>query len=188
MNLKDLNIDKTWTLFLDRDGVINKHLPGDYVKCWEDFEFNPGVKESIAQLNNHFGRIIVVTNQQGIGKGLYTVADLEGIHLSMMLDIILCGGNIDRIYYAPQLASENSDMRKPNIGMARLAKEEFPDIDFSKSLIVGDSFSDMEFGRNAGMKTVFIGKEILGSEKKPFIDFHFTSLREMLSQLGSASA
>lgn len=182
MSLKTLNIDKSWTLFLDRDGVINKLLPGDYVKTWDEFEFNPGVKESIAALNSHFGRIIVVTNQQGIGKGLFTVADLEGIHLSMMLDIILAGGNIDRIYFAPQLDAENHIMRKPNIGMANLAKEEFPDINFSKCVMAGDSVSDMMFGRNAGMKTVMLSKEV-NAEHKDKIDFQFADLREMVGGL-----
>lgn len=185
MSLKNLNIDKSWTLFLDRDGVINRLREGDYVKSWEEFEFMPGVKEQIAALNQHFGKIIVVTNQQGIGKGLYTAADLEGIHLSMMLEIILAGGNIDRIYYAPQLAEENSEMRKPNTGMARLAKEEFPEIDFSRSIMAGDTISDMQFGRNAGMKTVFLARHILGEEQKPLVDFQFETLGDMLNDLAS---
>ena len=175
MTLKDLNISKSWTLFVDRDGVINKNRVGDYVKNYDEFEFIAGVKEAFVELNNHFGRIIVVTNQQGIGKGLYTESDVEGIHLSMMLDIMLAGGHIDRIFFAPQLASENSEMRKPNIGMARLAKEEFPDIDFTKSLMIGDAISDMQFGRTAGMKTVFVGAASSPEEKK-LIDFHSASL------------
>lgn len=185
MSLRNLNIDKSWTLFLDRDGVINVHRECDYVKCWEEFEFVPGAKEAIAELNKFFGKTIVVTNQQGIGKGLYSIEDLEGIHLSMMLEIILAGGNIDRIYYAPQLAEENSRMRKPNTGMAELAREEFPSIDFSKSVIVGDSLTDMQFGRNAGMKTVFVGRHILNDHEKPLVDFQFENLRQMLADLSS---
>jgi histidinol-phosphate phosphatase family protein len=188
MSLKNLNIDKSWTLFLDRDGVINVHRECDYVKCWDEFQFVPGVKEAIAELNKHFGKIIVVTNQQGIGKGLYTVDELEGIHLSMMLEIILAGGNIDRIYFAPQLAEENSRMRKPNTGMAELAREEFPSIDFKKSLMVGDSITDMQFGRNAGMKTVFVGKHILNDHQKPLVDFQYQDLAQMLKDLSSQKA
>ena len=186
MSLKNLNIDKSWTLFLDRDGVINVHRECDYVKCWEEFEFVTGVKEAIAELNKHFGKTIVVTNQQGIGKGLYTVEDLEGIHLSMMLEIILAGGNIDRIYYAPQLAEENHRMRKPGTGMAELAKEEFPSIDFSRSIMVGDSITDMQFGKNAGMKTAFVGKHILNEKEKQFVDFQYQNLSEIVRELSSS--
>jgi HAD superfamily hydrolase (TIGR01662 family) len=69
------------------------------------------------------------------------------------------GGRIDAIYYAPQLSAENSPMRKPGIGMALQAKQEFPEIDFAKSIMAGDSRSDMEFARNAGMKAIFIGEK-----------------------------
>lgn len=178
MNLRDLNIDKTWTLFLDRDGVINKLLPNDYVKTWEQFEFLPGVKEAIPTLNKIFGRIIIVTNQQGIGKELYSISDLEGIHLSFILEIILAGGQIDRIYFAPQLESENNELRKPNIGMANLAKKDFPDINFSKSIILGDSFTDMQFGRTAGMITALIGDKTLTQHQKELVDIQYNSLFE----------
>lgn len=178
MNLRDLNIDKTWTLFLDRDGVINKLLPNDYVKTWEQFEFLPGVKEAIPTLNKIFGRIIIVTNQQGIGKELYSISDLEGIHLSFILEIILAGGQIDRIYFAPQLESENNELRKPNIGMANLAKKDFPDINFSKSIILGDSFTDMQFGRTAGMITALISNKTLTQHQKELVDIQYNSLFE----------
>ncbi|MBC7862469.1 MAG: HAD-IIIA family hydrolase [Bacteroidia bacterium] len=176
MTLKSLNIDRSWTLFLDRDGVLNKQIPDDYVKHYGEFEFLPGAKDCIAGLNNKFGKIIVVTNQQGIGKGLFTASELEGIHLSMLLDIILAGGQIDRIFYAPELESENSEMRKPNIGMAHAAKEAFPEIDFSKSIMAGDSVSDMLFGRKAGMKTVFLNKKFPEENDKALIDFSFSDL------------
>lgn len=148
-------IDKTWTLFLDRDGVINQRIPDDYVKSISQFHFLPGVKESMAKLSALFGNIVVVTNQQGIGKGLYTHDDLNVIHKHMKQEIESCGGRIDAIFYAPNLASENSSLRKPGIGMAENAQKIFPKIDFSKSIMVGDSSSDMEFARNAGMKAVF---------------------------------
>ena len=183
MSLNHLLIDKSWTLFLDRDGVINKRLQGDYVKRWEEFEFLPDVKESIAKLSDLFGIVVVVTNQQGISKGLYTESDLEGIHLSMMLEIMLAGGQIDRVYFAPQLASENNHMRKPNTGMAEKAKDDFPSIDFSRSLMVGDSISDMEFGKRAGMKTVFLSKEKMEDEHSNLIDFQFKDWKELIKAI-----
>lgn len=149
--------DKSWTLFLDRDGVINVRFPGDYVKRVEEFEFLPGAPEAIAKLSGIFGRVIVVTNQQGISKGYYTHNDLAEIHAFMKRAVENAGGKIDAVYYAHQLAQENSPMRKPGTGMALQAKQDFPEIDFSKSIMVGDSESDMEFAHGVGMKAVFVG-------------------------------
>jgi len=180
MTLKNLNIDKSWTLFLDRDGVINKKLDNDYVKHWIEFEFLEGVIDALKSLNSLFGTIVVVTNQQGIGKGLYRTEDLELIHKNMIYEIEYLGGKIDKVYFSPYLNSENHPTRKPGIGMALAAKNDFPQIDFSKSIIVGDSMSDMEFGRNAGMKTVYISEE---KKNDPKIDFQYASLIEFSHQL-----
>lgn len=151
-------IDKSWTLFLDRDGVINKKLENDYVKTIDEFEFLPQVLEAIKQFSTHFHKIVIVTNQQGISKKLMTENDLEKVHQHLLEKINKYGGKIDAIYHAPQLAEENSTMRKPNIGMAMAAKKEFPSIDFKKSIMVGDSISDMEFAKNANMLGVLIGE------------------------------
>lgn len=149
-------IDKTWTLFLDRDGVINKRLHYDYVKNVSEFEFLPGVLNALKTFAAVFGKIIVVTNQQGIGKGIYTNKQLNEIHVLMVEQVHAAGGRIDAVFFAPNLASENSPMRKPGIGMALQAKAQFPEIDFSRSLMIGDSVSDLEFGRTAGMFTMYV--------------------------------
>ncbi len=78
MNL--FEIDESWTLFLDRDGVINRRLMGDYVKSLDEFEILPGVLGAIKNFSKKFGRIVIVTNQQGIGKGLMTNEDLNAVH------------------------------------------------------------------------------------------------------------
>jgi D-glycero-D-manno-heptose 1,7-bisphosphate phosphatase len=153
------HIDSNWTLFLDRDGVINKRPPGDYIKKWAEFEFLPGVREALKILAGKFDRIIVITNQQGIGKGLMTKEDLENIHANMKAAIAENGGRIDAVYYCPDLATDAYNCRKPSTFMAEQAKKDFPEIDFPKSMMVGDTLSDMEFGRNAGMKTVFINSD-----------------------------
>ena len=173
MILKDLHIDNTWTLFLDRDGVINKKLEDDYVKHTSEFEFIDGVLNALRMLDLIFGKIVVVTNQQCIGKRIIYPEDLELIHQNMLYEITYLKGRIDKVYYSPYLAAENHPTRKPGIGMALQAQKDFPGIDFSKSIIVGDSLSDMEFGRNAGMKTVFISNEAKEDER---IDFNFKSL------------
>jgi len=150
------NINKDWTIFLDRDGVINNRPIGDYVRKWEDFEFLPGVVEGFAVFNKIFKKIIVVTNQQGIGKGLMTIEDLEAVHSKMITEIQNSGGRIDAVYYCPELARKPLSGRKPSTFMAQKALAEFPDIDFEKSLMLGDMVTDMQFGKNAGMKTIYI--------------------------------
>ena len=158
MNLAIPKIDTSWTLFLDRDGVINKKLDGDYVKTIDEFEFLPYALEAIKLFSSQFHRVVIVTNQQGISKRLMTEDDLHTVHQHLFQEVQNFGGKIDAIYHAPQLAEENSIMRKPNIGMALQAKEEFKSIDFKKSIMVGDSISDMEFAKNANMFAVLIGQ------------------------------
>lgn len=155
MNLP-FKIDKSWTLFLDRDGVINKRLVDDYVKHWDKFEFLDGVLEAIEKFNLMFGTIVIVTNQQGIGKGLMTIAQVDEIHQKMISVINENGGRIDKCYICPNLKSDHATCRKPEIGMAIQAQKDFPNINFEKSIIFGDSASDMQFGKNAGMKRVFV--------------------------------
>ena len=184
MNLKNLHIDNTWSLFLDRDGVINKRIIGDYIKKWEEFEFLTGVLESLHSLSQKFGKIFIVTNQQGIGKGLMTENDLTVIHDRMVSEVKSYGGRIDKVYYSPYREEEKSIFRKPNPGLARKAKIDFKEIEFEKSIMVGDSITDMQFGRNADMKTVFISKdEDLILENSELIDFVFPDLKSFASAI-----
>ncbi len=151
-----MNINTDWTLFLDRDGVINDRLPGKYVSEISQFSFLEHVPEAIAKFSKLFDRIIVVTNQQGIGKDLMTDIQLEVVHQHMKTGIENAGGRIDRIYFCPELRSANSINRKPAPGMAFQAKKDFPEINFEKSIIAGDSLSDMVFGFDLGMQTVLV--------------------------------
>ena len=151
-----LSLNRSWTLFLDRDGVINRRLPGAYVQSWEAFHWLPGALEAIAGLTQNVGRAFVVTNQQGIGKGLMTVASLELIHGAMLREIAAAGGRIDAVYYCPDLSSAEPNCRKPRPAMALQARNEFPDVDFQRSVMVGDSLSDMQFGQALGMFNVLI--------------------------------
>ena len=150
-------INEDWTLFLDRDGVINVRIIDGYVTKVEEFEFLPNVIEAFKIFKDKFKRIIVVTNQQGVGKGFMTIEDVNMVHNFMIQQLENHGGKIDKIYFCPQLKSVVDNYRKPSPKMAYLAKEDFPDIDLSKSIMVGDMNSDIEFGKNAGMKTIFIG-------------------------------
>lgn len=154
--MKSWKIDSGWTLFLDRDGVINERILGDYIKTIEEFIFLDKVPEAITELSKVFGHVFVVTNQQGIGKGVMTERNLSDIHTYMCDEIQKYGGKIDKCYFAPDLASEENKLRKPNPGMAYNAKSDFPKIDFEKSVMIGDSDSDISFGKKLGMKTVRI--------------------------------
>lgn len=152
-------IDKSWTLFLDRDGVINVRLIDDYVKNLGEFEFLPGILDAFTIFAEKFGRIIIVTNQQGVGKGLMTLQNVDKVHDFMVKEIENQKGRVDKIYVCPQLKSDPDNFRKPSPRMAYMAQHDFPEIDFDKSVMIGDSNSDIEFGKNAGMYTILIGDE-----------------------------
>lgn len=143
-------------LFLDRDGVINEERPNDYVKNFSEFIFIDGVLEAICILSKVFEKIFIVTNQRGIGRKLYTEEDLFEIHEAMTEKMISMGGRIDKIYYATDLKSSSIN-RKPNIGMAFQILEDYPEVIFQKSIFVGNSLSDIQFGNKLGMKTVLVG-------------------------------
>ena len=116
MQLKDIDISGYDTLLLDRDGVINKLRPNDYVKCWEEFEFVPGIFEVLSKWSKHFKYIFIVTNQRGVGKGVMSEQDLLKIHQRMCEEIIAHKGRIDKIYYCTALTEEDN-RRKPGNGM-----------------------------------------------------------------------
>ena len=184
MNLQHLAIDKTWTLFLDRDGVVNRRIVDDYVKTWDQFEFLPGTLDAIKRFHEIFGRIIVVSNQQGVAKGLMTETDVKAIHDRMVSEISLTGGKVDAVFFSPHLHSSRSFMRKPNVGMALKARKQFPGIRFNHSLMAGDSLSDMIFGKRAGMKTVLISADpALAKTHHRQIDFLFPDLISLANAL-----
>ncbi|HEY8687894.1 MAG TPA: HAD-IIIA family hydrolase [Chitinophagaceae bacterium] len=147
-NLKQ--IDKSWTLFLDRDGVINDEKYMDYINTWEEFTFFPGVKDAIKKFTEKFGNIFIITNQRGVAKGLTKLKDLELIHKNLLDEVAAAGGKITKIYFCCDI-DDTGQKRKPNPGMGLQAKKDFPEVDFSKSVMIGNTISDMEFGRNLGI-------------------------------------
>ncbi len=177
-------LNKNWTLFLDRDGVINHRWVDDYVKSPADFQFLPGVLEALQIFNQLFGTIVVITNQQGIGKGLMSEMDLHSIHEFMIQEIKDNNGRIDHVYYCPDLKDSKSFLRKPNIGMGLKAKKDYKEINFRKSIMIGDSISDMIFGKRLGMKTVFISDQHTHALQHPeWIDYVASSLFEFSKML-----
>jgi len=183
MTLADLSIDSSWTLFLDRDGVINAHTEGVYVTSFLDLKLLPGVTAAIAQLSHQFGRVVVVTNQQAIGKGLLAEEELLLMHELIQMEVRSMGGKVDLFLYAPELQSAGTDRRKPGVGMGLEAQQRFPEINFVKSIMVGDSPSDILFGKRLGMKTVFVQNPWKTCNDA---DFQVDSLVDFSRQLTSA--
>jgi histidinol-phosphate phosphatase family protein len=148
---------------------------GGYVRNFEEFNFLHGAPEAIVSLSNLFGLVFVVTNQQGIAKGFMTERNLQDIHRSMMQHIEDMGGRIAQCYYAPDMAGPKNYLRKPKPGMALLAQRQHKMVEFSRSVMVGDTDSDIIFGQNLGMKTV----RILTEEPVSVVaDLTFKSLLE----------
>lgn len=162
MNYTDVTIiletGKYTTLLLDRDGVINEYRPNDYVKKWEEFAFIPAFLEAIPQWSKLVKRIVIVTNQRGISKGLYTEKDLEEIHTKMTEGIEKAGGRIDKIYHCTAM-DKNDPNRKPQPGMFHQMLEDFPGTNPDECLMVGDMISDMEFANNCGIAGILINEK-----------------------------
>lgn len=179
--------DMSWTLFLDRDGVVNKEIVGSYVTTPAEFEFCTKVPEAIASLSEIFGKIIIVTNQRGVGRGLMSLEALHEIHRMMREKIAAAGGRIDKVYVATSMNDDDHN-RKPNQGMAMQAKQDFPQIDFHKSIMVGNSISDMEFGKRLGMHTVFVTTKhdpvVLPHD---LVDEQFGSLYEWVQSIAAST-
>ena len=136
------------TLFLDRDGTINEHILGDYVRTTDQFKFLPGVLEEFPRWAAKFNHIIIVTNQRGVGRGLMTDADLASIHQHLLKTVQDAGGRIDVILVSTAV-NDDDPRRKPNTGMYLEARMLFPDI--RKSIMLGDGNCDREFAQNAGI-------------------------------------
>ena len=176
------------TVFLDRDGVLNEKMPeGLYVTRWEEFHILPGVPEAIACLNHAGLRVLVVSNQRGIALGKYTPADVEAIHANLQALLKTHGARVDAFYFCPHDKGACA-CRKPLPGMFEQARRDFPEVVAAESVMIGDSLSDIEFGRRLGMRTVFIEgdaerQKAGAGEAAGRADFRFGSLREAVAGL-----
>ena len=182
MNLLDWNVDDSWTLFLDRDGVINERILGGYVTNLSEFHFKEKVLESLGNLTRKFKYVFVVTNQQGVSLGKMTQMQLDEIHEFMVNEIVTQGGHVTHVFSATELKNSDSTFRKPSPKIAYMAQERFPQVDFQKSIMVGDTDSDIRFGKNLGMKTVLILTEEKISEKADLELGSIFDLNELLEK------
>ena len=176
------------TVFLDRDGVLNEKMPeGRYVTSWNDFHLLPGVAGAIQKLNQAGVRVLVVSNQRGIALGLYTIETVRGIHDALQNLLKSQEARIDGFYFCPHDRGQ-CNCRKPLPGLFEQAVADFPDIDPMTSAMLGDSLSDIEFGRRVGMRAIFLEGDV--SRQKPgaqtardLADMHFSSLPEAVDAL-----
>ncbi|MBX3379455.1 MAG: HAD-IIIA family hydrolase [Phycisphaeraceae bacterium] len=142
------------TVFLDRDGVLNRRLPGDYVTNPEQLEILPGVVEALANLKAAGKKLVLISNQRGVGRGRMTREDVDRVHAHLQAVLSAAGASLDAIYFCPDLESFD---RKPSPGMLLRAKREHPEIDFASSAMVGDSATDMQAAAAVGAVRILVG-------------------------------
>jgi len=172
---------KNFTLFLDRDGVINAPRIADYAKNPDEFIVIDGVLEAMQIFKQLFKRVIIVTNQQGIGRNIMTEKDLENVHLKFYNALKTVGLEYpDAVFFAPYLKSDNHNWRKPLIGMPKMAINYFDTIDLKKSIIVGDSDGDMKLADNVGAIKVKIVNPQFNFDNQ---DYTFDSLWQFAQHL-----
>jgi len=160
-------------VFLDRDGVINEVLTKrvKFVNNPKQLYFLPGVEEAIKSLNEHFDYVFVVTNQGGIGLGYMKEKQLHKIHDFMVAELKKKGATIHEVAYCPHKPKAGCECRKPNSKMILDLGGKY-NIDLEKSYMVGDTDTDIQAGKKAGTKTVFLGK------RDPLADAVLPNLKE----------
>lgn len=144
------------TVFLDRDGVINRNPPNmGFVRRWSEFNFIPNARKAIRELTENGFRIVVVTNQSGIGRGLFSEESLTNTHSRMLAEISKAGGTIDAVYYCPHHPDAGCECRKPKPGMLIRAAREH-NIELSSTYLIGDTVTDIEAGQRAGTNAFLV--------------------------------
>ncbi len=165
-------------IFIDRDGVINQdpmaaNTRKEYITDWPEFHFLPGVLEALKRLTKNGYKIIIVSNQAGVGKGIYTKDKLDEITKNMLREIEAAGGKIHSVQYCIHTKEDNCDCRKPNTGLFKKAIEGLS-VDFTNTYFIGDTKRDILAGKKIGCRTILVlsGKtkdksKVSGWEIKP---------------------
>lgn len=141
------------TVFLDRDGTLN--VDTGYVKTPEEFTLLPGVGPALARLKGGGARLVVVTNQSGLGRGYFRSKDLEAIHNKLRLLLAEDGVTLDGLYFCPHHPDDRCHCRKPSRGMVDRAVAELQ-VDLSRAYVVGDSVRDIELAKQVGARAVLV--------------------------------
>lgn len=140
-------------MFLDRDGVINRRIVGDYVRHWKDFHILDGVLDAVARLNAAGYRTPIVTNQRGIAIGRASAAEVAELHRKLGEAAAAHGARLDEFFVCPHDYADGCPCRKPRPGLLDQAHAAAP-VDWARSYLVGDSDSDIEAGRRRGLATI----------------------------------
>ncbi len=144
---------REWCLFLDRDGVLNRRIVGDYVRNWNQFEWLPEAIPALRVLRDWAPHMVIVTNQQGVGKGLMSAEDVAEIHQHVQQDLAVTGETIDDFQVCPHLQSVECACRKPRPGLVLDWLDRNPRCDGALSVMVGDSAGDLELALNVSAVT-----------------------------------
>jgi histidinol-phosphate phosphatase family protein len=139
-------------VFLDRDGVLTRERP-DYVKTPNELEILPGIGPPLRALRERGFKLVVVTNQSVVGRGLATLDDLSRIHEKLQTELKRMGCDVDAIYYCPHLPEEGCSCRKPKPGLLLKAANDLG-IDVKESWMIGDKEIDLEAAKRAGCRGV----------------------------------
>jgi D-glycero-D-manno-heptose 1,7-bisphosphate phosphatase len=174
--------DSDRLIVLDRDGVINDDSE-TYIKTPDEWRPLDGSLEAIAELNSAGFRVAVVSNQSGIGRGLFTLASLEAIHNKMMVAVTAVGGEIAGIYYCPHTPDDDCGCRKPRTGLLQRVAEDFG-VSLASVPIVGDKASDLEMAKRVGARPLLV---LTGYGQKTAASLADESV-ETFRDLASASA
>ncbi len=142
-------------IFLDRDGVINVDLIGDYVKTWEEFRFEEGAIEAMRELHDLGYQIIIISNQAGIGDGVFSEKDLWDVQGKMLDQLDKHGIEIRDTFYCLHGKKEGCSCRKPEVGLFEKAVEG-KTIDRSNTFFIGDKLTDIRAGKKFGLRTIFV--------------------------------
>ena len=176
-----------WCLFLDRDGVINRQVVGDYVRNWRQFEWLPGAARALKKLRAWAPYIVVVTNQQGVGAGLMSAVDVMVIHRHLQMQLASDGVLIDGFQVCPHHRSQRCGCRKPRPGLVLDWLGRHPDSEPLLSIVVGDSLSDLELAHNvAAAAGACASVQIGGASSGGVADASFDSLWEFAVAVGHA--
>jgi len=168
-------------VILDRDGVLNKKPPrAQYVRSWSDWEWLPGARDALRVFKDAGFRVLIVSNQAGIARGVMTEADLAAIHTRMERDVRASGGGIDGIYHCPHGWDAGCACRKPKAGMLFAAQRDFH-LDLSRTCFVGDDERDGEAAEAAGCPwwLVSAGRTLLDIARELTASPHETSVSVM---------
>jgi D-glycero-D-manno-heptose 1,7-bisphosphate phosphatase len=173
------------TVILDRDGtiVVDRH----YLNDPDGLSFLPGAANALRWLTEHDYRLVIITNQSGIGRGLLSVERLRQIHDRLDQMVLHAGARLDGIYFCPHRPDENCACRKPQTGLLIRAASELG-FDMSSVIVIGDKDSDVELGQRVSAPTILIGNAEVSAASATVPDFTVRDLTQAVEVINSINS